>query len=220
MNIARSRALTGALLVLAAALPAPAAELPQDIAARIDASSSPAAGEPTLAEIRAATARFQEIEVALAAGYVPTETCETAEMMGEPAAWGGMGVHYVRPDLLGITAPPNPRVDGAGIHTDFLVPAVLIYVPTESGAMELVAVENLVFQKAWEAAGHDAPPSFHGISWEHMADDPATDLDEAHNFEPHYDHHVWLYRENPNGVFAQYNPTVSCAFYQGAGHDH
>jgi hypothetical protein len=30
-------------------------------------------------------------------------------------------------------------------------------------------------------------------------------------FEPHYDLHVWLYRDNPNGMFAQFNPNVSCA---------
>ncbi len=39
-----------------------------------------------------------------------------------------------------------------------------------------------------------------------MVDDPATPIDEAHNFEPHHDRHVWLYRENPNGVFAPFNP--------------
>ena len=37
-----------------------------------------------------------------------------------------------------------------------------------------------------------------------------TPADEAHMFEPHYDRHVWLYRDNPNGVFAQFNPKVSC----------
>ena len=30
-------------------------------------------------------------------------------------------------------------------------------------------------------------------------------------FEPHYDRHVWLYRENPNGVFTPFNPAVTCA---------
>lgn len=211
---------SGAMLLLTASVAAFASQLTQDTAARIDASSKAATGEPTLAEIRAATTQFQDIEVALAAGYVPTDSCETAEMMGMPAEMGAMGVHYVRPDLLGISGPPNPRVDGSGTHTDFLSPSVLIYVPTESGTMELVAVENLVFEKAWTEAGNDGPPTFHGMPWEHMVDDPATKLDEAHNFEPHYDHHVWLYRENPNGVFAQYNPNVSCAHFTGAGHEH
>jgi hypothetical protein len=54
-----------------------------------------------------------------------------------------------------------------------------------------------------------------------MADDPATPVDEAHNFEPHYDRHVWLYRENSNGTFTQFNPRVTCAYHtSGAPHTH
>ena len=52
-----------------------------------------------------------------------------------------------------------------------------------------------------------------------MRDDPGTDLDEAHMFEPHFNRHVWIYRDNPNGVFAPFNPAVSCASHQGGeGH--
>jgi hypothetical protein len=131
-------------------------------------------------------------------------------MMGYPAELGGMGIHYFRPDLLGITAPPNPRVDGSGTHTDFLKPSILIYEPRDDGTLELVAVENLVFEKAWHAAGHKARPSFHGVPYDHMYDRPETAIDEAHMFEPHYDRHVWLYRQNPHGMFAQFNPTVTC----------
>jgi hypothetical protein len=85
------------------------------------AQTGPAPNEPTLAEVRAATERFRDVKVALAEGYMrdPFDLCDTAEMMGRPAALGAMGVHYFRPDLLGITAPPAPRVDGVGIHTDF-----------------------------------------------------------------------------------------------------
>ena len=132
-------------------------------------------------------------------------------MMGRPASDGAMGVHYFRPDLLGITAPPNPRVDGTGTYTDFRAPAILIYEPQADGSMQLVAVENLVFKKAWAAAGHASPPTFHGVAYDDMQDDPATTPDEAHNFEPHYDRHVWVYRENPTGVFQPLNPAVSCA---------
>jgi hypothetical protein len=175
--------------------------------------SAPSGGaEPTLNEVRAATERFRDVKVALAEGYIPDpgNVCETAEHMGQPAEAGVMGIHYFRPDLLGITGPPNPRVDGTGTHTDFTKPAVLIYEPQENGSLELVAVENLVFIKAWEAAGNKAPPSFQGVPYDRMADDPATPLDEAHHFEPHYDRHVWIHRDNPNGVFAQYNPNVTC----------
>ena len=210
--------------LLAVALPVPVVAEPisAEIAARIDASSVPQPGEPSLAKIRAATERFRDVSQALAEGYIrdPANVCDDAEMMGKPASLGAMGLHYLRPDLLGVTAPPNPRVDGAGTHTDFAQPGVLIYEPQADGSLELVAVENLVFIKAWEAAGNVAAPSFHGIAWDRMVDDPTSALDEAHNFEPHYDRHVWLYRENPNGVFAQYNPTVSCAHHSGAAHSH
>ena len=95
-------------------------------------------GEPDLASVRKATERFQDIKVALAEGYIrdPMDMCETAAIMGRPAELGAMGVHYFRPDLLGITAPPNPRVDGTGTHTDFLKPAILIYEPQADGALE------------------------------------------------------------------------------------
>ena len=173
--------------------------------------------EPTLAEVRQATERFQDVKVALAEGYIrdPNNMCETAEMMGRPAALGAMGIHYFRPDLLGITAPPSPRVNGNGTHTDFRKPSILIYEPQADGSLELVAVENLVFARAWRAAGHTEPPSFQGVPYDSMADDPTTPVDEAHMFEPHFDRHVWIYRENPNGVFTPLNPALSCANHRG-----
>jgi hypothetical protein len=189
--------------------------------ARIDASSVAQPGEPSLAEIRAATEKYRDINVALAEGYIlPAPMCDSADMMGLPKEVGTMGVHYIRPDLLGITTPPNPRVDGTSTYTDFTKPAVLIYEPQADGSLELVAVENLVFAASWEAAGNEAPPSLHNVAFDMMSDDPATAVDEAHNFMPHYDRHVWLYRENPNGVFAQYNPNVTCEHYSGASHQH
>ncbi len=178
-------------------------------------ASTPSSGgskEPTLEQVRAATERFRDVKVALAEGYVrdPMNICDTADMMGRPAQLGAMGIHYFRPDLLGIKGPPSPRVDGDGTHTDFRKPAILIYEPQPDGSLELVAVENLVFQKSWHAAGNTRPPSFHGVEYDTMQDDPATAVDEAHMFEPHYDRHVWLYRDNPAGMFAQFNPKVSC----------
>jgi len=194
----------------------PVAATLTDDAVRIDASSKPMPGEPSLAEIRKATERFRDVNIALEEGYLrdPGNMCETAEMMGLPKSLGSMGIHFFRPDLLGISAPPNPRVDGVGTHTDFVNPAVLIYEPQADGSLELVAVENLVFAKAWSEAGNDGPPSFHGLPYDTMIDDPATAIDEAHNFEPHHDRHVWLYRENPNGIFAQFNPRVTCEHHE------
>ena len=192
----------------------------QTLAENIEQPTATAVAEPELDAVRLATERYRNVEVALAEGYIrdPFDLCDTAEMMGKPPELGAMGVHYFRPDLLGVTSPPDPRVNGTGTHTDFLVPAILIYEPQADGTFELVAVENLAFEAAWKAGGHADPPSFHGIPYEHMVDDPSTAVDEAHKFEPHYDRHVWIYRENPNGVFAPFNPNVSCAHHRGATH--
>jgi hypothetical protein len=187
-------------------------------------ATKPAApsSEPDLAAVRAATERFRDVNVALADGYVrdPMNVCDAAEMMGKPASLGVMGIHFFRPDLLGITGPPNPRVSGTGMHTDFTKPSILIYEPQADGSLQLVAVENLVFIKAWEQAGNTAPPSFQGVPYDRMVDDPATEIDEAHMFEPHYDRHVWLYRDNPNGVFAQFNPNATCKHHKQTTHKH
>lgn len=182
-----------------------------------------ASAEPSLEEVRQATERFRDVKVALAEGYIPDPSgmCVTAEMEGRPADEGAMGVHYFRPDLLGITGPPNPRVNGTSTHTDFRKPAVLIYEPQADGSLQLVAVENLVFIKSWEQAGNRQPPSFQGVVFDRMVDDPATTLDEAHMFEPHFDRHVWIYRENPRGVFSSFNPNVSCKHHKRDGqHTH
>jgi len=192
-------------------------------AAFLSASAAPAdtRDEPGLEEVRALTAKYQDVKVALAEGFVrdPGNMCDTADMMGRPKELGAMGIHFFRPDLLGISGPPNPRVNGDGVHTDFRQPSILIYEPQADGSLKMVAVENLVFQKSWHEAGNKRPPSFHGVEYDRMQDDPATKIDEAHMFEPHYDRHVWLYRENPNGVFAQFNPRVSCAAHvAAAGH--
>lgn len=169
--------------------------------------------EPSLNEVRALTAKYQDVNAAMAEGYIrdPGDMCDTADMMGRPKDLGAMGIHYFRPDLLGISGPPNPRVSGTGTHTDFRKPSILIYEPQADGSLKLVAVENLVFDKAWQAAGKGEWPTFQGQAYNAMADDPATTIDEAHLFEPHHDLHVWLYRDNPNGMFAQFNPSVSCA---------
>ena len=185
--------------------------------------SNTAAAVPDVEAIRKATERFRDVKVALAEGYIadPTGMCVTAEMEGLPRQLGDMGIHYFRPDLLGITGPPNPRVSGTGTHTDFRTPGVLIYEPQPDGSLRLVAVENLVFEKAWREAGHTEPPQYAGNAYYHMVDNPVTAADEAHGFEPHYELHAWLYRENPSGTFAQFNPRASCRHHKSAtAHGH
>lgn len=127
---------------------------------------------------------------------------------GMPADLGDMGIHYLRPDLLGLTVT-TPRVDGTGTHTDFMTPAILLYEPQEDGSLALVGVENLVFQ-----AGHAGPPMLAGRPWDHMVDDPATPEEEAHHFEAHYDQHLW-FRDNPSGNLEPFNPRVTCVHHRG-----
>lgn len=174
-----------------------------------------------LYQIYQVTKKYMDVEVALADGYIrdPKNMCEEAPMMGLPAFMGNMGVHYVHPELLKITGD-TPRVNGDGIHIDFMRPGVLIYEPQHDGSMELVAIENLVFREAWYAAGNDQPPHFMGYEYFLMVNNPLTEADEAHMFEPHYDLHMWLYRKNPHGLFLPFNPAVSCEYHKSDGHGH
>lgn len=167
--------------------------------------------EPSLAEVKAGAERFRDVRVAIAEGYTTDNKCVTADMLGFSADMGAMGLHYVRRDLLGLPKKPNGRVRGTGTHTDFRNPAMLVYEPQPDGSLALLAVENLVFATAWhDRAGTKGPPSFHGKPYELLKDDPATKLDEAHNYEPHYERHVWVFRDNPNGIFSPFNPAASC----------
>lgn len=166
--------------------------------------------------VRAATEKYQDVNVALADGYIPDPSghCVSAAHEGLPPEWGAMGVHYLHMAKLGITAG-EPRVDGNGLHTDFLDPAILLYEPQADGSMELIGVENLVFQAAWSAAGNDGPPSFAGRQWDAMEDDAATAGDEAHGFEAHFDQHIWAFRDNPSGTLMPFNPNVTCEHHTG-----
>ena len=172
-----------------------------------------------IAAARAASEKYKDVNVALADGYIPDPSgqCVSAAEEGLPPEWGAMGIHYLHPAMLKITAG-EPRVDGMSTHTDFLKPAILLYEPQADGSLVLLGVENLVFQKAWKEAGHNAPPTFAGRTWDAMADDPATPGDEAHHFEPHYDQHVWVYRENSGGTLMPFNPNVTCKHHKPKSH--
>ena len=189
------------------------------IATNADAQNTKSSGMPSDAElnsIRAATAKYRDVKAAIADGYIlPMQMCVDAGMEGLPPQLGSMGLHYIRPDLLGVTGT-QPRVNGNGMHTDFNKPAILIYEPKADGTQELVGIENLVWAKAWKDAGNSKPPAFAGNDYYYMHDNPETAADEAHGFEPHYELHFWLYRKNPAGMFAQFNTEVTCANYKAA----
>lgn len=160
--------------------------------------------------LRANVEKYRDINVAIEEGYItPDNHCVSAAGEGLPAELGAMGIHYIHPAMLKITGT-EPRVNGESTYTDWSQPSILIYEPQADGSMELVAVENLVFEAAWQAAGNAEAPVLNGRTWDHMADDPSTSGDEAHGFMPHYDQHVWLFRENPMGDLMPFNPDVTC----------
>jgi len=183
--------------------------------AAVATACAPRSTEPTLSEVTAAAAKYRDVNVAKREGYTTDNKCTTAEMLGFPKEMGAMGLHYVRRDLLGLPPKPAPpgsgRVRGTGTYTDFRKPAMLVYEPQADGSLKLVAVENLVFASAWQAAGNKSAPAFRGQPYVLLADKPGTKVDEAHGWEPHYELHVWL-DDNPNGQYSEFSSRVTCRY--------
>ncbi|SEW14906.1 hypothetical protein SAMN05444851_1708 [Aliiroseovarius sediminilitoris] len=181
-------------------------------AAGVFAASGALADTDWMGTILAATEKYADVNVALAEGFFPAPPgdCTSAAAEGLPPEMGSMGIHYIHPGLLGLAPPGDGRVNGSGMNTDFAKPSILLYEPQTDGSLVLVGVENLIFQAAWAEAGNESPPMFRDQPWDTMADMGDTDGDEAHGFEPHYDLHIWTQRENPQGIYAPFNPNVSC----------
>lgn len=145
----------------------------------------------SLAQVRAATARYHDVSVAEAAGYVPVSPC-----VEEPGL-GAMGIHYLNHDLL---------VDGV---LDPAAPELLLYLPNEHGRLRLVGVEYLQVDADQDLATDDDRPWLFGVPF----DGP---MDGHGPGEPvHYDLHVWIWSHNPAGTFAAWNPALSCPAVPG-----
>ena len=168
-----------------------------------------AAVKAAIEEVRSATMKYENVEVAKAEGFIPAAGghCGVATEAGLPPSAGAMGIHYINPKMLKIAAI-KPLVDGESTHTDFLKPAILLYEPQANGSLKLVGVENLVFWKAWTAAGNKTPPTFAGRTWDYM------EGEKAHGFTPHADQHVYFLEtsdKDPMKQLESYHPNVSCA---------
>lgn len=158
-----------------------------------------------LAQIRRETARFHDVDKAVAAGYTVWSPDPFAAGATCPSsAEGQMGYHLVNVALRGGAA--NPAAGDATI--DVLQPEMLLYEKRSDGKMHLVGVEYIVFQAAWEAAhgAGAAPPTVLGqpLLWSthsFVAGGPSI---------PHYELHVWSWTSNPLGTFYPWNPTVAC----------
>lgn len=99
---------------------------------------------------------------------------------------GGMGYHIANMSQL-----------GNGGHLNHLRPEALLYEPTEDGSMAFVAVEFIVPPQDWP---HEDPPQVLGQDLVFLEGPQVWGL------------HVWLGKENPDGIFADWNPDVSCEF--------
>ena len=98
---------------------------------------------------------------------------------------GGMGYHYVNFDLLDLELDPTTR-------------EAMVYPPGPDGQLQLGAVEYLVPIALWDQQ-YSGPPVLFGQTF---------DRNESLGV---YALHAWVWKNNPSGMFAGYNPTVSCS---------
>ena len=96
---------------------------------------------------------------------------------------GAMGIHYVNSKYIKDSAP------------DIEHPQAVMYEPTPAGALSLIAVEYITLKGPAALEGHlfnfEGAPNRYGL--------PAF-----------YELHVWAWRANSMGTFADMNPDVSC----------
>lgn len=137
-------------------------------------------GQSDLADVRRATAAFHDVRAAEAAGYVRVSECTQSPD-------GTMGFHYLHPELAqdAVLDPERPEL--------------LLYVP-QGDRLRLVAVEWFVA----EAATGGQHPTVLG----RPLDGPMPGHDAQ--MPVHYDLHLWLWRHNPSGIAAPWNPALSC----------
>ena len=160
----------------------------------LSAEPPPSELSPELAKVRAALDKYQDPVVAVHDGYFSTLGCvefPTAGGAGDVPTYvpGGMGVHFFNVTLIGPTLDP-------------LRPQVLVYEPV-GDKLRLVAAEWFVPL----ATGIAERPTLFGKPF----DGPMAG---HHPLMPaamsHYDLHVWLWKENPAGMFSPTNPSLKC----------
>jgi len=140
-----------------------------------------------LAKVRQATAKYQDVNVALADGFVRTPACVESPD-------GGMGMHFINPARL-----MDPAVN-------ILEPEILLYLETEDG-LKLLGVEYWYGVGAPDAPIPNPAPSA-PVLFGRTFDGPF--LGHEPGMPPHYDLHVWVWQPNPDGIFTMWNSNVSC----------
>lgn len=149
-------------------------------AERLELRGAPPAEQQGLAAIRAATARFHRFDVADKEGY-DFLFMNTCMVDQSGADRGGMGYHYVNTALL----------DG---QVSIATPEAVLYEPGPNGQLRLVALEYVIPKSAWT---NPNPPVLLGQEFKLNA----FDL---------WALHVWVWKQNPSGMYADWNPDVNC----------
>jgi hypothetical protein len=152
-----------------------------------------AAGEheqptPLIDKVRGATARFININNAIAEGFVPATPCVSGPDTG------AMGVHLVYPSRLNT------------VVLDPTKPQALIYEPMANGAMRLVGVEFIVLEGVWAAS--NPPPAVPALDGNLMN---LVGAPNRFGLPAFYELHVWAWEQNPKGSYADWNTNVTCS---------
>jgi hypothetical protein len=145
----------------------------------------------SVANVRDATAGFNNPAAALAAGYDLLTDAADLACIDQPGA-GTMGIHYVKGSLV-----------QAGT-IDVARPQALVYERTPEGQLQLAAVEYVVLQAGWDV-GHGTPPSLFGEEF------MLTPADNRYGLPAFYSLHAWIWKDNPMGMFSMWNPSASCS---------
>jgi hypothetical protein len=147
--------------------------------------------EDELAELREVTARFHRVEEAVAAGYelgwVNGSGIRIITGCVSHPTEGAMGYHYFNQNLVD------------DLVVDPLEPEVLVYAPAPNGGLQLVAVEWVVPGPNTNPPGVSEPPSVLGMEMHILV--PAVGF---------WLQHAWIWKHNPAGMFADWNPEVTC----------
>jgi hypothetical protein len=108
------------------------------------------------------------------------------------------------------TSKPSSRSAGSKLPVEPLQPELLLYEPQKNGKLRFVGVEYIVPFADHPAT--EAPPTLLGQEYAQVPEFGVWGL------------RIWVGRENPSGIFASWNPKVSCehAGLQGVttGHSH
>jgi hypothetical protein len=158
---------------------------------------------PELQQVRAALEKYKDPVVAVRDGYFSTLACINFPHESMPGYMqypkGAMGVHFLNPALV------SPQLDP-------LKPQILLYEPDANGKLQLTGVEWFVPL----AIAKERPKMFgHEFLGPMEGHEPVMPAEMAH-----YDLHVWLFKENPEGMFAPTNPAVKCTGYSYAFDEH